>query len=109
MDGLDEVIKEFLVESYESLDQLDSDLVALEETPDDLDRLAGTFRTVHTNKGTSGIIALEKLEKIAHVGENLLDPLRDGELDMTADIADGLLAVVDSIREIFPMLGEQRK
>ena len=104
MDGFDEVIKEFLVESYESLDQLDSDLVALEETPDDLDRLASIFRTVHTIKGTSGFLALEKLEKVAHVGENLLVPLRDGELDMTADIADGLLAMVDSIREIFQCL-----
>lgn len=104
MDGFDEVIKEFLVESYESLDQLDSDLVALEETPDDLDRLASIFRTVHTIKGTSGFPALEKLEKVAHVGENLLVPLRDGELDMTADIADGLLAMVDSIREIFQCL-----
>lgn len=58
MEGLDEIVEEFLVESYESLDQLDSDLVALEETPEDLDRLASIFRTVHTIKGTSGFLAL---------------------------------------------------
>lgn len=100
VDGFDEVIKEFLVESYESLDSLDSDLVALEDTPDDRDRLASIFRTVHTIKGTSGFLALPKLERVAHVGENLLVPLRDGALELNADIADGLLAMVDAIREI---------
>ncbi|MEC8557448.1 MAG: Hpt domain-containing protein [Planctomycetota bacterium] len=64
MDGLDEVIKEFLVESYESLDQLDSDLVALEETPDDLDRLAGIFRTVHTIKGRLASSRLRSLKRL---------------------------------------------
>ncbi len=100
MDGFDEVIKEFLVESYESLDQLDRDLVELEDAPDDRDRLANIFRTVHTIKGTSGFLALPKLERVAHVGENLLVPLRDGELTLQHDMADGLLGMVDAIREI---------
>ena len=45
MEGFDEVINEFLVESYESLDQLDDDLLALEHEPEDRDRLASIFRT----------------------------------------------------------------
>jgi two-component system chemotaxis sensor kinase CheA len=100
VDVLDDIFKEFLVESYENLDQLDQDLIALEDTPDDRDCLASVFRTVHTIKGTSGFLALPKLERVAHVGENLLVPLRDGELDLSRDIADGLLAMVDAIREI---------
>lgn len=56
-----EFVQEFLVESSENLDQLDRDLVALEETPDDPDRLASIFRTVHTIKGTSGFFGFSKL------------------------------------------------
>ena len=97
---MEEITQEFLVESYESLDQLDSDFVALEETPDDRERLASIFRTVHTIKGTSGFLAFSKLEKVAHVGENLLVPLRDGEIGLNQDIADGLLGMVDAIRSI---------
>jgi two-component system chemotaxis sensor kinase CheA len=100
VEGFDEVITEFLVESYESLDQLDSDLLALEDAPEDRDRLASIFRTVHTIKGTSGFLALPKLERVAHVGENLLVPLRDGDLRLNSDIADGLLGMVDAIRDI---------
>lgn len=100
MEQLDEIVKEFLVESYENLDQLDSDLLALEEVPDDLDRLASIFRTIHSIKGTSGFLAFPNLEKVTHVGENLLVPLRDGELRLTNEIADGLLAMVDAVRDI---------
>lgn len=100
MDGLDEIVSEFLVEANESLDSLDQDLMALEENPEDTDRIAGIFRTVHTIKGTSGFLAFSHLEKVTHVGENLLVSLRDGKFDLTNDIADGLLEMVDAVREI---------
>ena len=100
MGELDEVIEEFLIESHEGLDKLDSDFMALEDNPQDRDRLSSIFRTVHTIKGTSGFLALPKLEKVAHVGENLLVPLRDGKLELSHEIADSLLAMVDAIRSI---------
>lgn len=100
MNEIDEVVKEFLVECHESLDQLDSDFLALEENPEDRDRLASIFRTVHTIKGTSGFLAFPKLERVTHVGENLLVPLRDGEIQLTHEMASSLLGMVDAIREI---------
>ena len=85
MDEMDEVVSEFLVESYENLDRLDRDLVDLERDPSSA-KLAAIFRTIHTIKGTSGFLAFGKLESITHVGENLLSKLRDGELAVGADI-----------------------
>ena len=100
MEGDEDIIKEFLVECYESLDQLDRDLVALEDSPSDSDLVASIFRSVHSMKGTSGFLGLPILEKVSHVGENLLVPLRDGELSVDHEIADGLLGLVDAIRAI---------
>ncbi|MEZ6031855.1 MAG: chemotaxis protein CheW [Planctomycetaceae bacterium] len=97
---VDDIVKEFLVESYENLDQLDRDLMALEETPDDKSRLSSVFRTIHTIKGTSGFLAYPHLEHIAHVGENLLVKLRDGVLRLNAEMASALLEMVDAIRSI---------
>ncbi|HET9772003.1 MAG TPA: Hpt domain-containing protein, partial [Acidimicrobiia bacterium] len=96
---MDEVVAEFLIESYENLDRLDRDLVDLEQNPS-ADRLAGIFRTIHTIKGTSGFLGYGKLESITHVGENLLSRLRDGELALDAAITSGLLALVDGVRTI---------
>ena len=98
-DTLD-IVREFLVESHENLDQLDRDLVALEQDPRSRDLLSSIFRTIHTIKGTCGFLGFGKLEKVAHVGENLLSKLRDGELLLDPEITSGLLAQVDAIRSM---------
>jgi len=95
---LDEIVQEFLVESHENLDQLDSDLLALEQEPGSRPLLGSIFRTIHTIKGTSGFLAYSSLEAIAHVGESLLSRLRDGELVLTPDMTSALLEMVDAVR-----------
>lgn len=100
MRELDEVVQEFLVESYEDLDQLERDLLALEERPDSVETLSSVFRTVHTIKGTCGCLGFAKLESLAHVGENLLSKLRDRTLPLGPDMASALLALSDALREM---------
>jgi two-component system chemotaxis sensor kinase CheA len=100
IEGLDEIIKEFLVESTEGLDLLDRDLVALEQDPSSRELLAEVFRAVHTIKGTSGVLGYPKLEKVAHVGENLLSRMRDGKLLLNPATTSGLLAMVDALRRL---------
>ncbi len=100
MDGIDEIVGEFLVESYENLDQLDRDLVALEADPGERDLLSSVFRTIHTIKGTSGFLAFHQLEAVAHVGENLLAKLRDGLMTMDHGKTDVLLRMVDTVRAL---------
>mgnify|MGYP000238688896 CR=1 FL=1 len=100
MDGLDDIVEEFLVESHENLDQLDTDLVALEQEPNSRERLSSIFRTIHTIKGTSGFLAFNRLEEVTHVGENMLSRLRDGELELTPTRTSVLLQMVDTVRSL---------
>jgi len=100
MDGMDDIVREFVVESYENLDQLDSDLVALEVQPGSRELLSSVFRTIHTIKGTSGFLAFGKLESLTHGGENLLAELRDGKRPMTQRTTDVLLKMVDAVRGV---------
>jgi len=100
MNDSDNIVKEFLVESYENLDRLDRDLIVLEKNPHDREILASVFRTIHTIKGTAGFLAFNKLGAVAHVGENLLGRLRDGQLTLDRDITTGLLAMVDAVRQM---------
>jgi two-component system, chemotaxis family, sensor kinase CheA len=100
LNDLDEVVKEFLIESSENLDEMDRGLLALEKDPRDRSTLASVFRTIHTIKGTCGFLAFDTLETVAHAGESLLSRLREGELELTAEIASALLALVDAVREI---------
>jgi two-component system chemotaxis sensor kinase CheA len=100
MSEMDDVVKEFLVESYENLDRLDRDLVELEKAPSDHEILSSIFRTIHTIKGTCGFLAFSKLESVAHVGESLLSRLRDGVLTLTPEITTALLEMVDAVRDM---------
>jgi two-component system chemotaxis sensor kinase CheA len=97
-DGDMEVVREFLVESYENLDRLDREFLTLEDNPSDQATLASIFRTIHTIKGTCGFLGFGKLESVTHVGENLLSRLRDGQLKLTPEITTALLALVDAVR-----------
>ncbi len=95
---MDEIVAEFLVESVESLDRLDRDLLALEREPGSRDVLASIFRTVHTIKGTCGFLGFGRLERVAHAAESLLAGLRDGSRSMTPEIAEVLLRTGDALR-----------
>jgi two-component system chemotaxis sensor kinase CheA len=103
---MDEIVKEFLIESAENLDKLDRDFVTLEKNPGDKELLSSIFRVVHTIKGTCGFLGFQKLESVTHAGENILGKLRDGQLVMNADRTSALLALVDAVRK---MLAEIEK
>jgi len=103
-DGDAEIVKEFLVESYENLDRLDRELVGLEKNPDDRDALSSVFRTIHTIKGTCGFLGFNKLEAVAHVGENLLSRLRDRKLILNPEITTALLSMVDAVRQMLSQI-----
>jgi two-component system chemotaxis sensor kinase CheA len=100
---VDDLIKEFLAESNENLERMDSELVKLEADPASAELLASIFRAIHTIKGTCGFLGFEKLGKVAHAGESVLSKMRDRELVLTPAITSVLLEMVDAIRT---MLGE---
>jgi two-component system chemotaxis sensor kinase CheA len=97
---MDDIVKDFLIESRENLDRLDQELVSLESDPSSKELLGSIFRTIHTIKGSCGFLGFARLEKVAHAGENLLSKLRDGVLPMKAEITSALLAMVDAVRRM---------
>ncbi len=98
MADIDNVMKEFLVESHEGLDMLDRELVQIEANPKDRASLDLIFRTVHTIKGTCGFFGLPRLERLTHAGENVLSAIRDGLMPWSGEVTSAMLALVDAIR-----------
>lgn len=62
---MDDLLKEFLTETSESIDLVDEELVVLEQEPDNKKVLDNIFRLVHTIKGTCGFLGLPRLEAVA--------------------------------------------
>ncbi len=101
---MDDLIGEFLTETNESLAQLDTELVRLEQEPNNHEVLSSIFRLMHTIKGTCGFLGLPRLEAVAHAGENILGKFRDGELAVTADAVTLILRCIDAIRDLLGAL-----
>lgn len=95
---MDEIVKDFLIESNENLDRLDRELVQLESNPTSKELLSSIFRTIHTIKGSCGFLGFTRLQKLTHAGESLLSRLRDGQLQLSEKITSALLAMVDAVR-----------
>ncbi len=100
MDDMDEIYAEFLIEVNEVLDQFDGDMVELEKDPTSRPLLDRIFRGIHTIKGTSGVLGLEKLVSVSHVGETYLSKLRDGQIQLDPRSTTVLLAMSDGLRQI---------
>ena len=96
---MDDLLREFLTETSESLDTVDNQLVRFEQDPNNARILDNIFRLVHTIKGTCGFLGLPRLEALAHAGETLMGKFRDG-MPVTAEAVTLILSSIDRIKEI---------
>lgn len=100
---MDDLLRDFLVETSESLDNVGVQLVRFEQEPDNQDVLRALFRLVHTVKGTCGFLGLPRLEALAHAAETVMGCFRDGA-PVTRDAVTLILASVDRIKMILGVL-----
>ncbi len=100
MDEFDEILQDFLIESFELIEQLDQDLVELESNPEDLELLNRIFRVAHTVKGASSFLNFDVLTHLTHHMENILNMARHGDIVITPDIMDVILESIDLMKAI---------
>ena len=104
MDEFQEILQDFLVESFELVEKLDEDLVELENTPEDLELLNGIFRVAHTVKGASSFLNFDVLTHLTHHMEDVLNKARHGDLIITPDIMDVVLESIDLMKALLNII-----
>src|SRR6476620_11708581 len=100
---MDDLLREFLTETNESLGVVDVELVRFEQEPNNASILANIFRLVHTIKGTCGFLGLPRLEALTHAAENLMGKFREG-MPVTGEAVTIILFTIDRIKEILDEL-----
>src|ERR1700731_3237336 len=105
---MDDLLREFLTETNESLDVVDVELVRFEQDPNNAKILDNIFRLVHTIKGTCGFLGLPRLEALAHAAETLMGKFHDG-MPVTGGAVTLLLSTIDRIKEILDELEKDQK
>ncbi|SMC20504.1 two-component system, chemotaxis family, sensor kinase CheA [Andreprevotia lacus DSM 23236] len=107
--GMEDLLQDFLTESSELLSEVDNKLVELEKRPDDRNLLNDIFRGFHTIKGGAGFLNVEAMVSLCHRTENLFDKLRNGELTLSMENMDVILAATGEVREMFGALSQKRQ
>ncbi len=105
---MDELLREFVTETNESLDVVDVELVRFEQDPNNAKILDNVFRLVHTIKGTCGFLGLPRLEALAHAAETLMGKFRDG-VPATSEAVTLILATIDRIKQILESLEREQR
>ena len=100
-----ELLQDFLTEAGDLLEDVDSKLVELEQSPEDADLLATVFRGFHTIKGGAGFLEATHLVELCHKTENLFDLLRSKKLVLDAEMMDSIMAATGEVHRMF---GEMR-
>lgn len=93
-----EEIKLFFEEAVEQIQLMEESLIALEEEPDSPELIQSIFRAAHTLKGGAATAGFDNVARLTHVMESLLDLVRQGEAEMSTEMADRLLQGVDVLR-----------
>src|SRR5512138_3296707 len=102
--GMEELLQDFLMEAGDMLSDVDSKLMELEKNPGDNALLNEVFRGFHTIKGGAGFLNASELVTLCHLTENLFDKLRNGELVLTKEVMDSILAATGIVRDMFGYL-----
>lgn len=100
-----EVVDFFLVETSEHLQNINTDLLALEQQKDDMELVDRLFRAVHGIKGSAGMLGFSVISQFAHKIENLLGEVRDNKAPASGEIIDFLFHVIDILTQQIDDLG----
>jgi two-component system chemotaxis sensor kinase CheA len=96
----DQYLDAFIRESEEEITKLNNSLLDLESDPSDKEAMDQIFRTAHTLKGNFGAMGFEDASNLAHAMEDLLDEMRQGDMEVTSEVMDLVFAGVDQIEVI---------
>lgn len=102
-----ELLREFINESHEHLQNIELGVLALEENPSDNDTLNSIFRSFHTFKGGSGFLNLRPVNHLAHELESLLDLARQHQLAISSPVINVILAGRDTLKAFVTAIEQQ--
>lgn len=99
-----EILRVFVAEALEKLDELEGLLAEIEEDPGNRGVIDQFMRAAHTLKGSAGVAARGEIESLAHVVESVVEHLRDGRLSPTPDVFDQISRVLDALARALPAI-----
>lgn len=89
----------FLDETNEHLQNLNTQILTLEQEPDNMDTINEIFRAAHSLKGMAGTMGYKRMQTLTHDMENVFSEVRNGNITVKANMIDILFQCLDALEE----------
>ena len=89
----------FLDETSEHLQNLNTQILLLEQEPDNMDTINEIFRAAHSLKGMAGTMGYKRMQTLTHDMENVFSEVRNGNIHVKAEMIDVLFQCLDALDE----------
>ena len=89
----------FLDETKEHLENLNTQILKLEQEPEDTNTINEIFRAAHSLKGMAGTMGYKRMQTLTHDMENVFSEIRNGSMKVTANLIDTLFQCLDALEE----------
>ena len=89
----------FLDETNEHLQNLNTQILSLEQEPDNMDTINEIFRAAHSLKGRAGTMGYKRMQTLTHDMENVFSEVRNGNIKVKAGMIDILFQCLDALEE----------
>ncbi len=92
-----ETVDSFMIEFREHIEEAVRHILLLENNPQDAEAIHALFRSLHTIKGNASVLELERISRLSHEAETLLDSIREQTIEISSDIIETLLTTADAL------------
>jgi two-component system chemotaxis sensor kinase CheA len=89
----------FLDETREHLENLNTQILNLEQSPEDTDTINEIFRAAHSLKGMAGTMGYKRMQTLTHDMENVFSEIRNGTIKANSNLIDILFKCLDALEE----------
>lgn len=89
----------FLDETKEHLQNLNTQIMDLEQNPENMDTINEIFRAAHSLKGMAGTMGYKRMQNLTHDMENVFSEVRNGTFKVQPDMIDVLFKCLDALEE----------
>ena len=102
-----EIVKAFLAESGDHLDDVESKILQLEKNPENKDIINNIFRPIHSMKGSAGFLGMKDIGKVSHELETLLDEARNCNIKVTSEVVEILYEGIDILKKLRELVSKK--
>jgi two-component system, chemotaxis family, sensor kinase CheA len=105
----EELFRTYASDGTLALQDIEESLLGLEKRPSDAEQLNRLYRALHTLKGNSALLGLNRIEKVTHAAEDVVGLVRDRGAQLDHKLVELMLTLKDALGSFVERAGREHR